>query len=158
MLIMGAEKFTRSSFTSPAARARPGRRSEECVLLDLEQRLLALDAAGVPGQGAVGSDHPVARDDDRDRVAAVGESDGPGGGVGLAEPLRDLAVRRGVAVPDLQQLTPDGPLEVAPLRVEREIELLEVTVEVGIQLAHGLDQDRVGVVAVSARTSVVVTA
>ena len=61
--------------------------------------LLALEPAGVAGERAVGPDHPVARDHDRDRVAAVGQADGPRRGVGLAEPVGDLAVRRGLAVP-----------------------------------------------------------
>src|SRR4051795_3982961 len=102
--------------------------SEQRVLLDLEQGLLALDAAGVAGQRAVGTDHAVARDDDRDRVAAVGQADGARGGVGLAEPPRDLAVRRGVAVADREQLAPDRALELAAGRVERQVELLEVAV------------------------------
>src|SRR3954464_5642465 len=109
--------------------------SEQRVLLDLEEGLLALDAAGVAGEGAVGADHPVAGDDDRDGVAAVGQADRAGGGVGLAEPLRDRAVRRGVAVADLEQLSPDGLLEVAPRRVEGEVELLEVALEVRRELA-----------------------
>ena len=83
-------------------RTRRGRRaaSEQRVLLELEQRLLALEPAGVAGERAVGADHPVARDHDRDRVAAVGQPDRARGGVGLAEPVRDLAVRRGLAVAD----------------------------------------------------------
>src|SRR5205085_5815144 len=100
--------------------------SEQRVLLDLQQGLLALDAAGIAGEGAVGADHPVARDDDRDRVAAVGQTHGSGGGVGAAEALGDLAVRRGVAVADQEQLGPDGLLEVRPGRGERQVELLEV--------------------------------
>src|SRR5436309_14230306 len=86
---------------------------EERVLLDLEQGLLPLDATGVPGEGAVGPDHPVAGDHDRDRVAAVGQPDRARGGVGLAEAPRALAVRRRLAGASPQQLPPDRLLEGA---------------------------------------------
>ena len=54
---------------------------------------------------------------------------------------------------DLEQQRPDGPLELAAARVEWQVELLEVAVEVGAELAHGLDEHRVGVVAVTARAA-----
>ena len=97
-------------------RSRP---SEQRVLLELEQELLALQPAGVAGEGAVGADDAVARDDDRDRVAAVGQADRARGGVGAAEAVRDLAVRRGLAVADLAQLAPDPLLERRADRGER---------------------------------------
>ena len=50
---------------APASHGRatdvPGRSSEQGVLLELEQLLLALQPAGVPGEGAVGADDAVAR-------------------------------------------------------------------------------------------------
>src|SRR3954469_20635816 len=99
----------------------------------------------------------MARYDDGDRVAAVGQADGTRGGVGPAQPLGDLAVRRGLAVADRDQLRPHRPLELAAGRVEWQVELLEVAVEVGAQLAHRLDQDGVRVVAAAARAAVVLT-
>src|SRR4029450_13924461 len=42
-----------------------------------EQRARAVKPAAVAGQGAGGADDPVAGEDDRDRVAAVGHADGP---------------------------------------------------------------------------------
>src|SRR5215207_7455884 len=43
--------------------------------LVVEQRALGRQAPGVAGQRAVGADHAVAGDDDRDLVAAVGAAD-----------------------------------------------------------------------------------
>src|SRR4051812_23008664 len=45
--------------------------------LVVEQRPLGVQAAGVAGERAVGADDAMARDDDRDPVAAVGAADGP---------------------------------------------------------------------------------
>ena len=47
--------------------------------LEAEQQRLALQAAGVPRERAVGADHPVAGQHDRQRVGAVGGPDGPRG-------------------------------------------------------------------------------
>ena len=63
--------------------AHPGRRrcrdspEREGPRLEVEQEALALHAAAVAREAAVRPDHPVARDDDRDRVPAVGQADGP---------------------------------------------------------------------------------
>ena len=83
-----AVDLARDRSSTRRVRARAGRRvcSEQRILLELEEQLLALEAAGVAGEGAVGADDAVARDHDRDRVAAVGEADGARGGVGHAEP------------------------------------------------------------------------
>ena len=47
-----------------------------------EQPYLAVQAARVSGQGAVGADHPVAGADDQQRVGADRAADGPDGGAG----------------------------------------------------------------------------
>src|SRR5690349_17841856 len=86
--------------------------SQDCqlaVALQVEQGSLAVEATAVAGEGAVGADHAVAGDDDRDRVAAVGGADDAGAlprlDVGLEEGGVDLlgllAVADGLAVGDL---------------------------------------------------------
>src|SRR5690606_34359782 len=112
------------------------------------------EAAGVAGEGAVGADHPVAREHDRDRVAAAGQPDRARRGVGPPQPSDELAVRRGLAVPDPAQLLTHPAMEVAPRGGERELELLQVPVEVRRQLPTALRQQRVSVVAVATRTTV----
>ena len=66
-----AIRADRSSPRAQAVRWRTG-------ALVVEQPGLGLDAAAEAGEVAVGADHPVARDDDRQRVAAVGGADGAG--------------------------------------------------------------------------------
>ena len=69
------------------------------LALDLEQRLLHRQAAAVAAEAAAAAQHPVAGDDERDRVAAAG-------GAGGADRARvaglggDLAVAAGLAVGD----------------------------------------------------------
>src|SRR5687767_13852870 len=55
----------------------PERCTEACNDLRLvgEQHALALEPAAVAHERAVGTDHAMARHDDRDGVAAVGEAD-----------------------------------------------------------------------------------
>ena len=79
--------------TPPRNRRRP----EPAPALQLEQEPLALDAARVAGELPARTDHPVARDDDRDRVPPVGHAD-RARGAGPPDPLRELAVAGGLAV------------------------------------------------------------
>ena len=87
----------------------------------LEQRALGVEAAGVARERAVGADHAVAGDDDRDLVAAVGAADRAGDAADLA---RELAVGARLAVRDLAQLGPDVELERRAVLGEREVELV----------------------------------
>ena len=85
-------------------RERQSRVAPTVRLLVGEQPPFGLDAAAVAGQRSVRADHPVARHDDRDRVAAVGQPDRPrrrrvpDGRGGLAVAGR-LAVRDRPAAP-----------------------------------------------------------
>ncbi len=86
------------------ARVRGGRGS--ALALELEEQLLfSGEPAAVAGEAPVGADHPVARDDDPDRVAAVGEAHGPRG-ARLADAVGEPAVAPGLAVGDLAQGRP----------------------------------------------------
>src|SRR5258708_19722848 len=57
-----------------------GSRSDERLPADTplvsEQVMLALDPAAIAGEAAVGAHHPVAGDDDADRVLPVGQANG----------------------------------------------------------------------------------
>src|SRR5690606_19857997 len=97
-----------------------------------EQPALGREAAREAGQRSVAADHPMAGDDDRDRVAAVGAADrsrGPGRG----EHPRLLAVAAGLAERDPGQRRPGLALELAADCDEPKVELAAVAVEV---LAH----------------------
>src|SRR3984957_3981915 len=78
-----AAKLDRPTATASSSRANmvptlpalpQGRRTRA---FEAKQQFLAFEAAAVPGQAAVGADHPVAGDDDRDRVGAVGQAHRP---------------------------------------------------------------------------------
>src|SRR3954452_2116939 len=120
---------------APAAGAggRPCRRSTRCGGLEAERQLprslprlvveqpcLAVEPPAVPGQGAVAADDAVAGDDDRDRVAAVGEADGTCG-AGTPDASRQLAVADPLTEGDAHQLVPDAALEGRSLQREGQV-------------------------------------
>ena len=57
----------------------------------VEEPLLAFEAAGVAGEGAVGADDAVAGDEDGDGIGGVGPGDGPQGR-GAADGAGDVGV------------------------------------------------------------------
>ena len=77
-------------------------------MLELEQRLLAREAAAVAGERAVLPDHAVARDDDRHRRLPDAGADRTDD-VGPAGAARELRVADRRAVRDLEQLRPRRP-------------------------------------------------
>src|SRR5690606_41115794 len=91
---------------------------------EVQQPLLALQAAAVAGEAAGGADDPVAGDDDAAGVAAVGEADGAGR-LGAAEGVGEPSVGTGLAVGDARQRVPDAALERGAVRAQREGELLD---------------------------------
>src|SRR5262245_54572074 len=104
-----------------AARARSGGALADGALV-VEQPRLALDATAESGEVAVGADHPVARHDDRQRVAAVRGADGSGE-VAVAEPASLLSVAHSLAIGDRPQRLPRRQLERRPVGSERDVEL-----------------------------------
>ena len=92
-----------------------------------------VEAAAVAGQRAVGADHAVAGDDDRDRVAVVGAADRARRG-GLADRARDVAVAGGLAERDPEQRRPDRLLERGPPGRQPQIEARALAREVLLQL------------------------
>src|SRR5688572_23808525 len=101
--------------------------------LVVEQPGLALDAAAEAGEVTVGADHPVARDDDRQRVAPVGGAHGAGE-VAVAEATGLLAIAHRLPIGDRAQRLPGGELERRPLRGEGNVELETITGEVLVEL------------------------
>ena len=75
-----------------------------------QQPTLALDAAAVAGERAVGADHPMAGHDQADRVGAVGQAHRPNRRR-LADALREAAVAECRAGRDVAQGLPNRALE-----------------------------------------------
>src|SRR6202044_3414365 len=106
-------------------------------VLQLEQVSLAVQTAGVSSELAVGSAHPRARDEDRQRVGADEAADVTG--VHAATDLVcQRAVTGGLAVWDFGEQLPDLPGPFAAKGVERQIEFLAFAREVFAQLRDRL--------------------
>src|SRR5579859_3584979 len=76
--------------------------------LEGEQGTLAIQAAAITRQRSIGADHAVAGDDDRHRRAPNGSSDRTR--LSGAQLSRERAVRRRLAIGDLEQRRPNTPL------------------------------------------------
>src|SRR5712671_949789 len=87
----------------------------------LQQPPLRVQSPTKARQLTLRSHNPVARDDDRNRILAVGEADGARREL-VAELLGERAVARGRAVRDLAQGVPHTMLECRTKRLERQVE------------------------------------
>src|SRR3989442_5526671 len=77
----------------------------------IQQKLLAAEAAGVAGQAAAASDDAAAGHDGADRVPRVGGAHGPDGGP-VADRVGELGIGASLPVGDGDQQIPDAPLEL----------------------------------------------
>ena len=75
-----------------------------------EQPPLSRHTAAIPGQRSIGADHAMARNDDRNRIRAVGRADGPTG-PGPAYCRCDFSIAFRLAGRDLSQRAPNCALE-----------------------------------------------
>jgi hypothetical protein len=96
-------------------------------------------ATAVAGEFSVAADNAMTGDDDGNRIGAVGQADCPRS-VGIAEAAGELAVRDGFSVGDFAESFPDGELEYCARGREREIEIFQVSREVGAELTDGFLQ------------------
>src|SRR5215469_7781300 len=115
----------------------PSLRGQGCGqgAFELQQFALYLESAAVATQGSVGRDHPVAGNDDRNRVAVVGQSH-------RAKALRPshrpsyVGVGPGFAVRDFEQGFPTGELKLRAAEIEPELELATSPGEVFFQFPY----------------------
>jgi hypothetical protein len=101
--------------------------------------LLAFQAAAVAGEVTGGADDTVARHDDADRIASIGQTDRPGA-AGASDPLGELAVGPRFAVRDLLQSGPHCALKRGADESHRQVELGTLAAEVLIQLPDHLGE------------------
>src|SRR5690606_27421048 len=111
------------------------RRRQTCPAFEVEEVALAVEAAAVAGEVARGADDAVTGHDHADRVAAVGETYGAGGGR-LAQRCGDLPVGGRLSVGDLLEQRPHPLLEGRPVEDQRQIEFGQLPGEVGGELFH----------------------
>ena len=98
-----------------------------------------MEPAAVSGERAGCADHTVARHDDGDQVAAVCQTDGAGR-TWTAELFGNLAVATDLAVRDRCQRLPDFELERRADRMQRKVELGEITGEIRVELTLHLGE------------------
>lgn len=101
--------------------------------LEIEQELLAPQSASVSAKLTVLVYHPMAGDDDGQRIRPVGS---PHGALGAASPYIEGQpfVRNCLTVRNRQELLPHRPLEGGTRCVNRDGELLQSPGEVALQL------------------------
>src|SRR3954471_10710365 len=84
----------------------------------------------------------MARQDDGQRVLAVGGADRPCRVAAELEPTRLLAVAHGLSVPNGREGEPATALEGGSVQLERQVKRHEVTVEVSVELSRGFGEAR----------------
>src|SRR5215469_1297855 len=101
---------------------------------ELQELAFRLDAAaaGIADELAVGAGDAVARQEDRQRVAAAGNTDGARLDIKRAA---DFAVRARLAIRDRGHRRPDALLVLGPFRHQRQIEIATLALEIGEELA-----------------------
>jgi len=112
-------------------------RHDDAKLFQVEEEALALQAAGVTHQSAVGTDDPVARHDHGDRISRVRHTD-VAREPGVAQLRGKLPVRARLPVGNALQQRPHALLERVPARRERQLEPGAFTAEVFVELADGI--------------------
>ncbi len=81
----------------------------------------------------------MARNNNRDRVRAIGEADGARG-VGVADAAGEFAVRNSFAVRDFAKAVPNFLLKFCACGREGQVEVFQLAGEISAKLADGLPQ------------------
>src|SRR5690606_5125571 len=97
------------------------------------QQCLAWQAAGITGEAAVTADHPMAGNDDGNRVGTIGGTDSAHR-LGSCDLGGEGAVAAGLAKRDGLQRLPNGLLKRGALRRQAHFEALPTPSEILIQL------------------------
>src|SRR5258707_4295438 len=130
----------RRSCRSTSGRADERSRSRRPLSpLVLEQPALAVEASPVSDERALRPDHAMAGNDDRERVAAVGETGGTGR-ARTADARRELTVGAGLRVRDGSQRPPHTALKLAPGDLQGKLELRALAGEVLLELQAWLGE------------------
>src|ERR1700682_4417148 len=104
------------------------------ALLKVKQLAFDVKTAAVAAQRSARCNHPVAGDDDSDRIPVVRHAHGPVR-VRMANALSNVAVAAGLAVWDFEQRMPARELELGSAKIEWEGELASLAREVLVEFA-----------------------
>ena len=110
---------------------------DESSSLEAEEKLLALEAAGVPDEAAGRTDDPMARDDDRNGVSVEGSADRPRC-LRLPDACGETSIRVHPSVGDSLELGEDTLLEGGKgAQIDGKVELVAPAFEIFVELAAG---------------------
>src|SRR5882672_2064702 len=115
------------------------RQQSQLSSLQGEQLFLDRQAAAISGQLAIAADHPMAGNDNGDRVGPVRQSHGARS-LRISTAISQLAVGNGFSVGNFAEKLPYFELEGSTHRGERKIEGGEFADKVRLKLAHRIGQ------------------
>src|SRR2546425_3562781 len=104
-------------------------------LLQIEQFELKVESATVAAERAVGGDHTMTGNNNRDGIAVVRHADGAEC-MRMRDGLGDVAVGASLAVRDVEQGAPALQLKIGAAEVQWEGEVLAITVEIFVEFAE----------------------
>src|SRR5882724_187213 len=104
-------------------------------LLQIEQFALDVESATVSAERAVGGDHTMTGNNNRDGITVVRHADGAEC-MWMRDGLGDVAVRASLAVRDVEQGAPALQLKVGAAEVEGEGEVLAIASEIFVEFAE----------------------
>src|ERR1019366_1836221 len=134
--------YRREAAKTVAARVSSVHERQCHSAFQLQKPLLERQSATIPDQFPTGTDHPMARHHDRDRVGPVGRSHGAHR-PRRTDRFRDLQVAPRLPVWDALQFAPYAELEIGATHIQREVEAPQLPAEIGPQLARRLGGDGV---------------
>ena len=105
--------------------------------LQCQQSAFQGKSSGITDKPAVGSDDPVAWNDDGNGIPMTGQSDGA-----HSDGNCDFPVGGGLSVWNFQEALPDPFHEWRSLRIKRQVEVFSFSSEIFFQLAEGFLQKR----------------
>src|SRR6516165_4452255 len=103
--------------------------------LKLEERSFTIQSAAIPDQVPVGTDHPVTRDDNRDRISPVRQTNSPRN---ISHFFRLGFVGNGCTKRDIPKFVPDANLECRSMQKNRNIKVLQIPPKILVQLLDRL--------------------
>src|SRR5262245_3889107 len=103
--------------------------------LKFEERSFTVQPAAIPDELPAGTDYPVTRDDNRDRISPVRQTNSPRN---ISHFFRLGFVGNGCAKRDIPKFVPDANLECRSMQKNRNIKVLQIPPKILVQLLDRL--------------------
>src|SRR6266702_8491475 len=129
------------SSTSPSFYKAPFLQQTQLLVFEFEKHFLCGEATAKSCEAAVAADHAMARNNDGNGIAPVRQTH-RAHGFGIPDALRQVSVGNRFSVGNGAQGLPNAKLKIRPFQRQREIELLQFTAEISLQLADDFRKRR----------------